>query len=55
MIMIAWVWLCIGLGYCLALFLLIRAFDLIHQWDEKDERLFDSFSNELRKKSPVAK
>jgi hypothetical protein len=45
------VYLAIVLGYCLALFLLIRLFDAIHKWDEENERMLNSFDNEMRKKA----
>ena len=45
------VYFAIVLGYCLALFLLIRLFDAVHRWDENDEQMMNSFKNELQKKA----
>ena len=49
------VYFAIVLGYFLALFLLVRLFDLVHRWDEEDERMLDSFNNEMRKKAAQLK
>jgi hypothetical protein len=45
------VYIAIVIGYCLALFLLIRLFDAIHHWDEDVEVMMDEMRKELKKKA----
>ena len=44
-------YLAIVLGYCAALFLLVRLFDVVHQYDEDSKRLMDAMEHELKKKA----
>jgi hypothetical protein len=45
------IYLAIVIGYCLALFLLIRLFDAIHHWDEDADEMMNEVQKELKKKA----
>ncbi|MFZ1979333.1 MAG: hypothetical protein WAV76_15365 [Bacteroidota bacterium] len=45
------VYIAIVIGYCLALFLLIRLFDAMHHWDEDVDEMMDEIHKELKQKA----